>query len=435
MEEKKEILKIFSGEQSLIPSTQKQSQINIMENFLELLVNALPRMAEAFRDPQIKEVVTLRVFADEYLYLIKNNRSTSYSESVQLSFNHLTSFFDSQKSISSIQLKDIENFLAYLQQKVVKGYVVYCKNLKAAFNKARDWGYVSENYFTKVKLPKRQKLAPVFINSNQLSAICNQIKNEVVKDVVVFAFYTGMRLDEIVNLRWKNVDLQNGVITVGDEEYTTKGRNQRFIPMSEEAFEILVRRERAKVKGTPSRLADGQTCVLSIKTVDPSTGSTASSSGSELRFTTGSLWVANGFVFCKSNGVRYSDDHYSKVFKKACKAAGMDNAIHFHTLRHSFASNLAQKGVSLYTIKELLGHSSISTTEIYSHLNMDSLREAVKMLDTSASLSAGVKGETEEGRPPLSFGHLPPSLCSGQALENKGEKYSVKIFRINSGEK
>ncbi|MBE2189464.1 MAG: tyrosine-type recombinase/integrase, partial [Candidatus Kapabacteria bacterium] len=47
--------------------------------------------------------------------------------------------------------------------------------------------------------------------------------------------------------------------------------------------------------------------------------------------------------------------------------------MHFHSLRHSFASNLVQKGVPLYTIKELLGHSSISTTEIYSHLNMDTL--------------------------------------------------------------
>ena len=59
----------------------------------------------------------------------------------------------------------------------------------------------------------------------------------------------------------------------------------------------------------------------------------------------------------------------------------MDKGFHFHSLRHSFASNLAQQGVSLYTIKELLGHSSISTTEIYSHLNMETLREAIMVLD------------------------------------------------------
>ncbi len=68
-------------------------------------------------------------------------------------------------------------------------------------------------------------------------------------------------------------------------------------------------------------------------------------------------------------------------------AADIDGAIHFHSLRHSFASNLAQKGVSLYVIKELLGHSSITTTEIYSHLNMDSLREAVGKLDDRSQIS------------------------------------------------
>ena len=68
-------------------------------------------------------------------------------------------------------------------------------------------------------------------------------------------------------------------------------------------------------------------------------------------------------------------------FKRACKAAGMDKSIHFHSLRHSFASNLAQQGVSLYVIKELLGHSSVSTTEIYSHLNLETLKDAISVLD------------------------------------------------------
>jgi len=57
--------------------------------------------------------------------------------------------------------------------------------------------------------------------------------------VAVFAFGTGMRLNEIVNLRWKNVNLATRIITVGDEEFTTKGRNQRYIPISDEVFEIL----------------------------------------------------------------------------------------------------------------------------------------------------------------------------------------------------
>ena len=344
-----------------------------------------------------KEIVTLRVFKDEYLNLVKNNRSISYYNSVNLAFNYLVDFFGIQHSIQTLQQKNIESFLIHLQHNVTKGYVVYFRNLKAAFNKAKEWDYVKENCFTKVKLPKRQKLAPVFLTSNQLTEISNQIKNKTVKDVVVFAFYTGMRLDEIVNLRWENVDLQNRVITVGDEQFTTKGRNQRFIPMSEEAYEALRR-----VKNIECRTKKGNTLKL--------------------------LRLKDDFVFCKENGEKFSGNYFSRRFKRACKTAGLDKSIHFHSLRHSFASNLVQKGVSLYSVKELLGHASISTTEIYSDLNMDSLREAVKTLDTSASssssselrLSAGVKGETGDA-----------STSLGTGVRGK----EPQIFRINSGEK
>lgn len=335
-----------------------------------------------------KEIVTLRVFRDEYLNLIKNNKSKSYYISVNLAFNHLLDFFGLQKSIQSFQLKDIENFLNHLQQKVKKGYVVYYRNLKAAFNKATEWNYIKENYFAKVKLPKQQKLAPVFVNSDQLSAISYKIKNRLVKDFITIAFYTGMRLDEIVNLRWKNVDLTNRVITVGDEEFCTKGRKQRFIPISDEVYIVLTNRRRI-----PS-------FVLSI----------------------GKGETFFNYIFCKENGEKFTGNYFSKYFKKACKAAGLDYSIHFHSLRHSFASNLVQKGVPLYTIKELLGHSSISTTEIYSHLNMETLREAIKKLDQTPS-------RLSDGQACV----LPPSLRSGQAL-GKEEKPVVKIFKINSAE-
>ncbi|TSA27414.1 MAG: hypothetical protein D4R68_05620 [Ignavibacteriales bacterium] len=355
-----------------------------------------------------KEVVTLRVFVEEYSDLIKHNRSKAYYDSVVYSLKHLTDFFGSQKSIQSLGLRDIETFVTHLQQKVTRGYRVYHRTLKAAFNKAIDWGYMKENYFLKVKLPKKQKVDPLFINSNQLSDISDQIKCEVVKDAVIIGFYTGMRLGEVINLKWKNVNLATKIITVGDEEFITKGRNQRYIPICDEAFEILERCERSKVKSETE----------SVKGIVPhankprirlirlnKTGRDSSPDCIGIRRT-------NGFVFCKSNGEQFTGDYFSQVFKRACKAAGMDPRIHFHTLRHSFASNLAQKGVSLYTIKELLGHSSISTTEIYAHLNLETLQKAIKTFDRPHRLTPA------PSEPPLS----------------RGEFNEVKIFRINSGE-
>ena len=158
----------------------------------------LKLLLSLMNEENTRQVVTIRVFAEEYKTFIKNNRSASYLRSVNISLDYLEKFFKQQKVISNINLKDIENFLAYLQQndksdkhnkkRNGNGYVVYFRNLKAAFNKAKDWEYVKENYFLKIKLPKRQRTMPAFINSDQLLAISRQIKNEVVRSFVVLAF-------------------------------------------------------------------------------------------------------------------------------------------------------------------------------------------------------------------------------------------------------
>lgn len=284
--------------------------------------------------------IKIRALSDEYKNYIKNNRSFSYLKSVEISLDYLDRYFGPERSIDSIQLKDIESFMMHLQKKVKKGSAVYFRNLKAMFNKAKDWEYIKENHFIKVKLPKKQKTAPLFLNKESLQSICEKLKNPLVKKVVHLAFNTGMRLDEIVNLTWRNVDLNGRTITVGDENYITKGRTQRYIPINDEMLKLLSKMQTKKRNNK----------IIPIR---------------------------NDYVFDKGANRKYTGDYFSKQFKSACKEAKVDERIHFHTLRHSFASNLAQKGVSLYIIKELLGHSSIATTEIYAHLNLDSLREAI----------------------------------------------------------
>ena len=303
------------------------------------------------RDQQ-KEVITLRVFIDEYSHVIKETRSNAYYKSVVLTLKHFVDYFGPQRAIHTIGLKEIENFVSYLQKKVPKGYRVYFRTLKAAFNKAVDWGYIKENYFKKIKLPKKQKVNPSYINVEQLGLIIDHLNIRIIRYLVIAAFYTGMRLSELVNLTWKNVDLTSRNITVGDEDFTTKGRNQRYVPICDELFEVLTKISCRNIK-----------------------------EGAPLIHPLNKATKTKRYVFSKSNGFKFTGDFFSKNFKKACVSAGIDKSIHFHSLRHSFASNLAQNGVSLYAIKELLGHSSITTTEIYSHLNMDSLREAMKTFD------------------------------------------------------
>jgi len=327
-----------------------------------------------------KEIITLRIFCDEYRNLIKSNRSNNYYNSVNLSLNHLTNYFGEQRSISSLSIKDIELFITDLQKQVPKGFRVYYRTLKASFNKAADWNYINVNPFVKVKLPKQQKTNPTFINEDQLRLIISNIDVEIVRKFIIVAFKTGMRLSELVNLRWRNVDFENRIITVGDELFETKGRNQRYVPICDEVFEILEKRKTKDVETCRSEKAKEKS--KDIETENVKTKNVKATPSLVLPLKNGEK---NKYVFYKDNGMPFTGDYFSKRFKRACRNAGLDEAIHFHTLRHSFASNLAQQGVSLYVIKELLGHSSITTTEIYAHLNVDSLREAISKLNVETN--------------------------------------------------
>ena len=167
-----------------------------------------------------------------------------------------------------------------------------------------------------------------------------ETNNSTIRDIFIIAFNTGLRLSEITKLKWPNINLIKEIITVGDEEFTTKNSKQRLIPIANEVKIILLKIRKKS-------------------------------------------YIKNGFIFSKPNGFCYNSDYVSSSFKKACRRANIKENIHFHSLRYSFASNLANKGVPLIAIKELLGHSDISTTQIYSHTNLENLRNAIQKLNAA----------------------------------------------------
>ncbi|MCF8432717.1 MAG: site-specific integrase, partial [Melioribacteraceae bacterium] len=152
------------------------------------------------------------------------------------------------------------------------------------------------------------------------------------------AFYTGMRLGEIVNMRrnWINFE-ENTITIISDYGFSSKSKKERKIPIHNNILEILV----------------SNTNNIQMK----------------------------DFVFRKGLKNGYKKDNVSKKFKKIVRSCGLNDKIHFHSLRHSFASILVQKGISLYVVKELLGHENLSTTQVYSHLQISNLNEAIQQFD------------------------------------------------------
>lgn len=292
-----------------------------------------------FINPPKEINILLSKYCEEYVEFLKQSKSKNYVRCVELSFKMLITYAN-DVLIKNLQLQTIEKFLTHTFSRTQQGAVMYYRTLKAAFSKAVLWEYIQDNPFKKIKAPKASKSFPVFISEIELQLILDKTPELLLKNIFLIAFYTGMRLSEIVNMKWSWIDLSKEQITVRcSEDFITKGKRERIIPLNTITKAVL-----------RSILPK----IIEINKDD--------------------------YVFTRIKEIKLNDDFVSKKFKTAVRAAKLDERIHFHTLRHSFASLLVQKGVSLYVIKELLGHEALITTQIYSHLQHQNLREAMNRL-------------------------------------------------------
>lgn len=147
-------------------------------------------------------------------------------------------------------------------------------------------------------------------------------------------------------MRWHWVDfIQNQITVKCSDDFQNKSKKEIIVPMSDKVRSILFRR-------------------FNSASHNPSCPDT----------------IGNEVVFYNKKGNILYQEAISKQFKKLIRKSNLSDKIHFHTLRHSFASLLVQKGVPLYVVKELLGHEDLATTQIYSHLQKQNLKDAINML-------------------------------------------------------
>ena len=286
---------------------------------------------------ELNNSIKLVDFRDEYINYLHQSKSKSYIErSIKPAFKFLIEHVGNEL-LSYITVRQLDNFINERFKVSKSSAGLYYRTLKAAFSKAVVWNYLQENPLKKIKSPKQVKSLPIFIIKDELNKILDCTKNELLKDIFITAFYTGMRLGELLNMHWSWIDLvQNLIIIKNSEKFTTKSKEERIIPIHKTLREILIKRY--KINGK------------------------------------------SGLVFYNVAGIKLNENFVSKQFKKAVRQAGLNDEIHFHSLRHSFASNLVQSGSSLYIVKELLGHQDFKTTQIYSHLEKSSLTNAVSLL-------------------------------------------------------
>lgn len=312
--------------------------------------------------------ISLQDFTNEYLAFTKTNRSKKTAEGVELVNKKLLQYFSPLRKIETIEIKEAEQFLDALKKNAPKGVYNYHRVLRAMWNKAKEWNYARENPFEKMKLNKRQSTAPTFVSEEQLEVLFKKVENEVVRDVIITAFYTGCRLGELINLRWQDVDLKNDLITIGNSEFDTKSRKQRVVPMHERVREVLS----LKVKGKMLNRENGPTPLIPLRGGENEpTPIIPLPRGEKL---------LKRYVFGKSNGQKFTGDYFSRRFKRACRKAGMDEKLHFHCLRHGAITKMILNGAPLPAVQRIAGHANIQTTMIYTHPSIEDLREAVNRL-------------------------------------------------------
>ncbi|MHA1988884.1 MAG: hypothetical protein ACW98D_19880 [Promethearchaeota archaeon] len=144
--------------------------------------------------------VRVKKFADEFIDLTTLSCSKGYMvRSVKPAFKHLLLSFGNVE-LHEINNYNAEKFLLLHFRKSKHSALLYHRVLKAAFNKAVTWNYVESNPFLGFKLPRIQLKTPIFITIEELEKICKHTDREIFKKIFRFAFLTGMRCGEIMNL-------------------------------------------------------------------------------------------------------------------------------------------------------------------------------------------------------------------------------------------
>lgn len=275
----------------------------------------------------------------ELLKRFETMRGNSIRPSTMASYHlAVTRFIEAcgDRPIDEYRPSDIELFKnRQIEQKVSKISVnIWLRGVKSVLGFAVKHEWLTKNPVQRsLEFPIPQQ-SPTYVSKEDFQTLLGKVKEPVLRDLFLFAALSGLRLSEILNLKWSAVDFEKRQFTVSNTEtFTTKTGKERTVPMHEEVYKILWMR---RGNGTD-----------------------------------------DGLVFCKRGGFPFARNYVSKKFKGYVRDAELSEKLHFHSLRHSCASWLVDAGVSLYVVQNILGHSNISTTQIYSHLSQNTLHESV----------------------------------------------------------
>jgi site-specific recombinase XerD len=178
---------------------------------------------------------------------------------------------------------------------------------------------------------KKDKKLPVILSKKEINNMILSTNNFMYRVIIQTMYGAGLRLSEVINLRWKDIDFQRNLIHIK----SAKGKKDRIAMLSPKLKKNLIK--------------------LSLK--------------------------KTGLIFVNSRNQKYNPRTIQSIISKSAKLAGINKKVTPHTLRHSFATHLLENGTDIRYIKDLLGHSSIRTTMIYTHVSNKNISRIKSPLD------------------------------------------------------
>lgn len=287
---------------------------------------------------------SLALLDDFKLYLeIERNLSI---HTVKAYCNDVSIFLDWAKDEDpqNLAYKNIRVFLADIQQRNYAKVTLARKiaSIRTFYRFLYRERLVDYNPVDSVKTPRKVNKLPNFLSDSEVEAIFDSLKTNSpagIRNRAIFEllYATGMRISELCELTFENLNLENNEITVFG-----KGGKERIV--------LVTNRAKAKLE---DYIANHRSLIASAEFTPDKT-----------------------FVFINNTGFRLQQRMVRNILKATASELKIPKKVSPHVFRHTFATRLLEKGADLRIVQELLGHASISNTQIYTHVSTERLKQA-----------------------------------------------------------
>ena len=276
-----------------------------------------------------------KYISDFLLYLeLDLNYSDNTIKSYDNDISKCAKFYEN-KDLLKLGVKDVEKYINTLEDLSPATVSHNISSLRTFYNYFMKLDKITYNPCDSIKQPRLGTHLPTYLTVDEINALLDikietpfDARNKAILEVM---YATGLRISEAITLEFKNIDTEECIVRV-----MGKGSKERIIPINDYALESL-----------NTYLIEYRPLLVKKE--------------------------YNNYLFLNNHGSMLTRQGVFKMIKQECLKKGIKKSISPHTIRHTFATHLLENGADLRVIQELLGHSDIGTTQIYTHISNETL--------------------------------------------------------------